>query len=525
MALPATDNFNRAGPTLGANWTGSVGDDLKIVSSTVCTGSGLGDNSMYWSADAPAADQYAQCKLIESLTWCGPFVRGSATDLVVLEADSDIDEYVISWYKGGAWTEIGAHYGTAPAANDVMKITASSTTCKGYINGTERISGTNASIPATGYGGIYVSYNVDNQVDDFEVGNLSSNLTPNKSEASAVTEAIGAVLKPQVNKSETSGVTETIGAVLKPQVSTSEASGVTETVAAALVNLTAITSEDSSVTEAIGVALDNLTAIVSEASEVTEAIGAELSTLQAQVVDTIGVGEASSAAIELPGEMYATVSDGAIVEESVGAALGNLTAIVSEASTVTEAISATLGLETIGASEAIGVAEFAQARIGLSTSATENVTLTDATGAVLIPQVRAAEASDVAESAAARLGALAVYISDSIATGDQPGMSGTYSTTVADGLGVFDAAAVSVSVSAYAIEWASLTDAIRLTGGALQISATEKVHLGETLDRILKPQWFTFELEYRPIEFSIGERSTGWDLEPRVTVFEVEAIQ
>lgn len=168
MALPATDNFNRADGGLGANWTGSVGADLQIVSNEV-VGTVGSDCSMYWSADAPDAAQYAQVTITNTVQYRGPLVRTSATDWVALDAGAATD-WKIEWYNSGDWTQIGSTYATAPADNDVAKITADGTAFKGYINGTERISGSNASAPASGYGGIYIYYN--GTADNFEVGNL-----------------------------------------------------------------------------------------------------------------------------------------------------------------------------------------------------------------------------------------------------------------------------------------------------------------------------------------------------------------
>lgn len=173
MALPATDDFNRANGAPGANWTGSVGGDLTIDSNTI-RGAGVGtDNSMYWSADLPDAAQYAQCKIVTAAVglFRGPTIRSSGTDWVVLDADQ-ATRWLIEWYNGGAFTAIGSAYGTAPAANDLGKITADGSAFKGYVNDIERISGTNGSAPSTGYGGIY-SYGHTGSVDDFEVGNLT----------------------------------------------------------------------------------------------------------------------------------------------------------------------------------------------------------------------------------------------------------------------------------------------------------------------------------------------------------------
>jgi len=173
VTLPATDSFTRADGALGANWAGSVGSDLSISSNQV-TGASATDSAMYWTTDTPNNDQRAKCtlKTISAGQYAGPFVRGSATDLVVLVAQSNTD-YQIQWYNGGAWTQIGSTYAVAPANGDVLEIKAEGTTFKGYINGVERISGTNGSAPASGNGGLYV-YSNSARVDDFEVDNLAT---------------------------------------------------------------------------------------------------------------------------------------------------------------------------------------------------------------------------------------------------------------------------------------------------------------------------------------------------------------
>lgn len=173
MALPAYDNFNRS-TGIGANWTGSIGGDLAIASDTKAKGvTSSADNSMYWSADAPNADQYAQSVLLSAAGWSGPFVHGGATDWVMLDAAwQDATKNVkLEWYNSGSFTTIGSAYNVTPAVNDVLKVTVVSGTFKGYLNTVERCSGTNASAPTTGYGGLYI-YGDALYLDDFEVGNL-----------------------------------------------------------------------------------------------------------------------------------------------------------------------------------------------------------------------------------------------------------------------------------------------------------------------------------------------------------------
>lgn len=170
MTLPATDNFNRSNGALGANWSGGPGNDLTIVSSAVTAGSPWTTNTMYWSADTPDAAQYAQAKIAVVGSSQAVLCRANATDWVGLVAQSS--QWDIEWYNGGSWTVIGSAYATGASNGDIGKITANGSTFTGYINGTERISGSNGSAPASGGGGIFV-YVDDGSVDDFEVGNLT----------------------------------------------------------------------------------------------------------------------------------------------------------------------------------------------------------------------------------------------------------------------------------------------------------------------------------------------------------------
>lgn len=174
MALPATDNFNRADGALGANWTGSVGGDLTIVSNEVRGATDGADNSMYWSADTPDNAQYAQCKIAVTGTghYKGPLVRASATDWVVLDAMGGLG-WEIEWYNGGSWTVIGSTWSTSPANGDIGRLEANGSAFTAKVNGTTRITGSNASAPSSGRGGLYQYGAGSGRLDDFEVGNLS----------------------------------------------------------------------------------------------------------------------------------------------------------------------------------------------------------------------------------------------------------------------------------------------------------------------------------------------------------------
>jgi len=175
MTLPAQDNFNRADGALGSNWTGSVGADLMIDGQRV-TGASASYCAQYWSAGSPNEGQYAQCNFAtaSSGSYAAVFVRGNASDFVMLLSDANGGSWSVCWYNDDAWTQIGSTYATGPADGDIGKITASGSNFEGFINGTSRITGSNGSAPSTGSGGLFMNTQYSDWLDDFEVGNLST---------------------------------------------------------------------------------------------------------------------------------------------------------------------------------------------------------------------------------------------------------------------------------------------------------------------------------------------------------------
>lgn len=185
-ALPATDNFDDG--SLGTNWsTITCFTWPLLVYATVVGGSHTGDNfnGSYWNADQPNDNQYIQLKLTNVSQCIGPTGRTSTTDCVIF-TNQPTTYWEVMWYNGGAFTSLGT-WTTNPANNDVAKLTINGTNCKGYVNGTERISGSNAGIPSSGYGGIW-TYDNGGRADDFEVGNLETAVTKTLTDTSTGTD-------------------------------------------------------------------------------------------------------------------------------------------------------------------------------------------------------------------------------------------------------------------------------------------------------------------------------------------------
>ncbi len=178
------DNFNRSNSsTLGSNWSlGPESIDHSNVGPQILSNraynEGSSDCDAYYSGETFTNDQFAQAtiKSINSGTddYPGVLVRASATDYVMLQGSKFAGQFSIYWYNGGAYTSLGT-YSATPQVNDVLRIECVGTTFYGYINGTLRITGSNAGVPASGAPGILVSgSNADeSSLDDFSCGNVS----------------------------------------------------------------------------------------------------------------------------------------------------------------------------------------------------------------------------------------------------------------------------------------------------------------------------------------------------------------
>lgn len=174
-----TDDFNRADGALGANWTNSVPqNDLLIASNVVKANTSVDNNMKFWNNGTFSVNQYGQVKISTipngagGAAWMGPSVRTTATDGVWLQCTNNNTGLEMSWYNGGAFTAIGAAYGSGGwSTNDVGMIEALGKGFYGYQNGTLRVSGFNSSTPLTGRPGIMIT-DTTGRIDDFEGGDV-----------------------------------------------------------------------------------------------------------------------------------------------------------------------------------------------------------------------------------------------------------------------------------------------------------------------------------------------------------------
>jgi hypothetical protein len=177
MALPATDNFNRADANpIGGNWSTVQGlNALQLQNNSVNGSVNNTDNAAYWNADSFANDQYSQIKKLTTSSDHGPLVRVATNNCYMADVYStgiDIWKYV-----AGSWTQLGSTISITLAANDVLKLSATGTTLEIFQNGTSRGTRSDSEL-ATGSAGIWAYNNYTNiNVDDWEGGNVSGGAT------------------------------------------------------------------------------------------------------------------------------------------------------------------------------------------------------------------------------------------------------------------------------------------------------------------------------------------------------------
>ena len=184
MALPATDNFNRANGGLGANWA-IIAGNAQIVSNVVQTEFVGTDSSSRWNTDTFANDQYAQITAVAAVTGTtrlvGALLRGSAvaTTFYACSARGPLGASATAEIRkniAGSTTVLSS--GTATiAANDLVKGTVIGTTIALLINGVSNRSTTDSAI-ASGSAGLFVFVDTgaetDAKIDNWEGGNVAA---------------------------------------------------------------------------------------------------------------------------------------------------------------------------------------------------------------------------------------------------------------------------------------------------------------------------------------------------------------
>jgi len=171
MALPATDDFNRANANpAGGNWSACTsGGNVKILSNRL-SGAGSSDFVAYWNADTPNNDQYAKCLVPLSASYDGgPGVRVNYNN-IHNGYFYNVGFGSISKITNGSWSVV--LWGTTGtySATSVYKLQAVGNALTTFQDSTQTGTSTDSSFPSgnLGIGG----YATDIIIDDWEGGNV-----------------------------------------------------------------------------------------------------------------------------------------------------------------------------------------------------------------------------------------------------------------------------------------------------------------------------------------------------------------
>lgn len=182
MALPATDNFNRANADpIGGNWT-TINQAMKIASNVAAPSNTNNDSGSYWNADSFNNDQYGQIKVTApgnfNQTGGGPAIRCNATSggngYVVFVMAGGSNNVQFSKLVNGSFTSIWQRTATY-SAGALCKVSATGTTLTVTYNGSAVGANATDSAHSAGSAGMaYSSINASTTLDDWEGGNVGA---------------------------------------------------------------------------------------------------------------------------------------------------------------------------------------------------------------------------------------------------------------------------------------------------------------------------------------------------------------
>jgi hypothetical protein len=130
FGVSATDNFNGAGGSLGANWT-AMGDGAMVISNHMVQGGSSGTTGEIRTDKAFASDQYSQIQVTTTPPggqWIAVAVRaqnsGQNAYAGLYYGNNGSPELMLFKRSNGAWSQLGAvASGTLPPGT-LLRITA-----------------------------------------------------------------------------------------------------------------------------------------------------------------------------------------------------------------------------------------------------------------------------------------------------------------------------------------------------------------------------------------------------------------
>ncbi len=182
-ALPATDNFNRAGPGLGANWTDNTGTFQIVSSVDVASNTASLYVFNHWNADTFANDQYSFGTVTatsggNNIGVSARAATGATATGYIYNCDNGT-HYLIKFVSGTDTT-----LGTAANActvNDVLRIEANGTSIVGKRNGLNHVGPITDSAITSGFAGLSGwGAGTTPRIDNWEGGNLGAAAAPKR---------------------------------------------------------------------------------------------------------------------------------------------------------------------------------------------------------------------------------------------------------------------------------------------------------------------------------------------------------
>jgi hypothetical protein len=167
-----TDNFNRAGPGLGSNWTNGI-NSIVISASTVVTGNtAAAENTAWWNANAFGSDHYSEDIVRTDVDGGGPLVRHQSGANTFYVFAYDGGGCTLYESTAGSFVALGAAYATGGLLGHTIRLDATGSTLTPFDNGTPLATRTDSSITG-GAPGLHC-FNNAITFDDWLGGPISS---------------------------------------------------------------------------------------------------------------------------------------------------------------------------------------------------------------------------------------------------------------------------------------------------------------------------------------------------------------
>lgn len=169
--VDVTDDFNRAGPTLGSNWTTLTSTSaINITGSDDAIGTANdADSGAYWSANTFEDDQFSQATIaVADDDGCGCLVRvqTGAETMYMLYTNDTVCQYYET--TAGSFAQLGADVATNTVLGNVFKLRIAGDTLTGSVAGADLATRTDATI-TSGRPGILIFDNITG-FDDWSGG-------------------------------------------------------------------------------------------------------------------------------------------------------------------------------------------------------------------------------------------------------------------------------------------------------------------------------------------------------------------